>query len=163
MCAFCQGMCMWHVCVHGCIRVLCVYMWEVWCGTAYMMNTFVCIVCGMWVCMVCVHACDVDVCSEFMRVMWVCLCVVCVHTCDSLCACDRYMNKWMCSHMPMCMFIWSARSFIAPRIHVLIILSTRIWKCLIFMATYIFGLSVALYTVYGANNYYSKEKTKQLT
>lgn len=61
-----------------------------------MMNTFVCIVCGMWMCMVCVHACvhacDVDVCSEFTHVMWLCLCVVCVHTCDSLCARDRYMN-----------------------------------------------------------------------
>ena len=133
MCAFCQGMCMWHTCVHGCIHVLCIHMWGVWHGTAYMMNTFVCIVCGMWMCMVCVHACvhacDVDVCSEFTHVMWLCLCVVCVHTCDSLCARDRYMNTWMCTHMPMCMFIWSAGSFIAPKIHVLIILSTRIWKC----------------------------------
>ena len=133
MCAFCQGMCMWHTCVHGCIHVLCIHMWGVWRGTAYMMNTFVCIVCGMWMCMVCVHACvhacDVDVCSEFTHVMWLCLCVVCVHTCDSLCARDRYMNTWMCTHMPMCMFIWSAGSFIAPKIHVLIILSTRIWKC----------------------------------
>ena len=128
MCAFCQGMCMWYVCVHGCIHVLCIHMWGVWNGTAYMMNTFVCIVCGMWVCMVMcpcmkcgcvfrVHACDVA--------MFVCS----VHTCDSLCARDRYMNTWMCTHMPMCMFIWSAGSFIAPKIHVLIILSTRIWKC----------------------------------
>ena len=44
-----------------------------------MMNTFVCTVCGMWVCVVCVHTCDMDVCSEFMCVVWVCLCVVCMH------------------------------------------------------------------------------------
>ena len=56
------------------------------------MNTFVCTVCGMWVCIVCVHTCDMDVCSEFMCVVWVCLCVVCMHTCGSLCACNRYMN-----------------------------------------------------------------------
>ena len=175
VCVVCMYMIhVWYVCIlSGYVHVACVCTWMYSCVVCIhvggmmwdcIYDEHVCLHCvwyvavyGMCPCMWCgcvfrVHACDVG--------MFVC---ICVHTCDSLCACDRYMNTWMCTHMPMCMFTWSAGSFIAPRIHVLIILSTRIWKCLIFMATYIFGLSVALYTVYGANNFYSKEKTKQLT